>query len=340
MAVLEWNGIQDGAHRMIITQTPLRISFAGGGTDFADFYRAEGGCVVSSAIDKYIFVIVKERFDKKIRVGYSRTEITETLDELQHELVREAMRKVGVKPGIEISTMADIPSEGSGLGSSSSVTVGLLNAFCAYEGEIAPAAALAEGACEIEIGVLGKPIGKQDQYIAAFGGLRCFEFRQDDTVEVSSIHLSDDACRELSDQLFLFYTGVTRQASSILSEQKQNIADRIEVLRAMRDQARQLKKDLESGDLDAIGHALREGWELKKKLAGKISNPEIDEMHDAAIYAGALGAKVAGAGGGGFLMVYCPRARVNALRRALSGLRELPFALERDGTKVIFNVRR
>ena len=325
---------------MIISQTPLRISFAGGGTDFAGFYQSEGGCVVSAAIDKYIYVIVKERFDENIRVGYSRTEITDDLDNLQHELVREAMRKIGTKPGVEISTMADIPSEGSGLGSSSSVTVGVLNALYAYEGSIAPADTLAREACEIEIDILGKPIGKQDHYIAALGGLRCFEFRPDGEVEVQPINMSEELRRELSDHLLLFFTGVTRKSADILSEQKENITDHFGTLRSMRDQAIELRHQLEMGSIDAVGYAMREGWELKKKLAGKISNPHLDELHGEAIAAGALGAKIAGAGGGGFLLVYAPRDRISSVRRALSHLKELPFQIERDGTKVIFNVRR
>ncbi len=325
---------------MIVVQTPLRVSFAGGGTDFAGFYESEGGCVVSSAIDKYIFVIAKERFDNNIRVGYSKTELADTLDEVQHELVREALRMVGVKPGIEISTMADIPSEGSGLGSSSSVTVGLLNAFYAYVGELVPASLLAEQACEIEINILGKPIGKQDQYIAAYGGIRAFEFRKDGGVNVSAIKLPEDLRRELSDHLLLFYTGITRKSDTILAEQKENIADKASILREMRDQAYELKNQLEIGNIDAVGHALRDGWELKKRLAGGITNDYINEMYDTAINAGALGAKIAGAGGGGFLLVYCQRHKTTDVRRAFSKLRELPFNLERDGTKVIFNVRR
>ncbi|HOP80034.1 MAG TPA: GHMP kinase, partial [Armatimonadota bacterium] len=174
---------------MIITQTPLRISFAGGGTDFADFYTKEEGCVVSSAIDKYIYVIVKARFDDKIRVGYSRTELVDDVDEIEHELVRESLRKVGIKSGIEISTMADVPSEGSGLGSSSTVTVGLLNALYAYVGDIKPAEVLAREACEIEIDILGKPIGKQDQYIAAYGGMRYIRFLTDGRVDVSPVQM-------------------------------------------------------------------------------------------------------------------------------------------------------
>jgi D-glycero-alpha-D-manno-heptose-7-phosphate kinase len=184
---------------MIITQTPLRISFAGGGTDFREYYQRSGGCVLSTAIDKYIFVIVKERFDDRIRIGYSRTEMVDTVDEIEHELAREAMRRVGVERGVEISTMADIPSEGSGLGSSSSVTVGLLHALYAYSGELVTPDRLAREACEIEIDILGKPIGKQDQYIAAYGGLRLIEFTPDDTVSVRPVPLSEERRRRFGE---------------------------------------------------------------------------------------------------------------------------------------------
>lgn len=325
---------------MIITQTPLRISFAGGGTDFAGFYCKEGGCVLSSAIDKYIYVIAKERFDDKIRVGYSRTEMVDSVDEIEHELVREAMRKVGIQRGIEISTMADIPSEGSGLGSSSSVTVGLLNCLYAYKGEIKTAEELAQEACEIEIDVLGKPIGKQDQYIAAYGGLRMFHFCKDGTVDVDRIPVDNGRRREFSESLILFFTGITRKSSSVLTEQKQNIDDKNATLCRMRDQSYDMLKCLSNGHLNRVGRVLREGWDLKKQLAGGISNGYIDELYDKALKAGALGGKIAGAGGGGFLLLYCPPAAQSRVRTALSELKELPFRLERDGTKVIFNVRR
>lgn len=325
---------------MIITQTPLRISFAGGGTDFAGFYCKEGGCVLSSAIDKYIYVIAKERFDQKIRVGYSRTEMVDSIDEIEHELVREAMRKVGIHGGIEIATMADIPSEGSGLGSSSSVTVGLLNCLYAYKGEIRPAEDLAREACEIEIDVLGKPIGKQDQYIAAYGGLRMFHFLQDHTVKVESVPINENQRRQLSESLMLFFTGITRKSSVVLQEQKQNIVDKNDTLCKMRDQSYDVKRCLTNGNMNRLGKILREGWEHKKLLAGGISNSYINDLYERALKAGALGGKIAGAGGGGFLLLFCPPARQNNVRAALSDLKELPFNLERDGTKVIFNVRR
>lgn len=325
---------------MIITQTPLRISFAGGGTDFAGFYREDAGCVVSSAIDKFIYVIVKERFDDKIRVGYSLTEMVDDIDEIEHELVRECLRKVGIRKGIEIATMADVPSEGSGLGSSSTVTVGLLNALYAYKGEIKPAEVLAREACEIEIEVLGKPIGKQDQYIAAYGGMKYIKFNRDDSVTVKPICMDDMRRRQLNDSLLLFYTGITRKASGVLAEQKENIPDRFEVLKKMRDQAESLHVSLAESRISRLGQVLRAGWDLKKSLANGISNDFINEAYEKAIKAGATGGKVAGAGGGGFLLLFCQPAYHHRVRKALSELKELPFGLERDGTKVIFNVRR
>lgn len=325
---------------MIITQTPLRISFAGGGTDFRGFYEKDYGAVVSTAIDKYIFVVVKERFDDKIRIGYTRTEMVDAVDEIQHELAREAMRMVGVARGIEIDTMADIPSEGSGLGSSSTVTVGLLNALYAFKGEFVPAEVLAQQACEIEISVLGKPIGKQDQYIAAYGGLRYFKFLPGEQVEATPIELDSGAKQRLAESLLLFYTGVTRQSSEVLTEQKSNIADKMTVLNEMRAQADELARQLRLGAVASVGQTLREGWLKKKQLASGISNPAIDELFDLAMSAGALGGKVTGAGGGGFFLVCTPPENRAAVRKRLSHLRELPINLERDGSKVIFNVRR
>ena len=325
---------------MIITQTPLRISFAGGGTDMADFYKLDGGCVVSTAIDKYIYVIIKERFDDKIRVGYSKTEMVDSIDEIEHELVRECLRKADITHGVEISTMADIPSEGSGLGSSSSVTVGLLNAMYAYKGEPKPPDVLARQACEIEIDVLGKPIGKQDQYIAAFGNVRLIQFLPTGEVKVDAVDMDTERKRRFSESLMLFYTGVTRKADDVLSEQKRNIVDRLLVLRNMRTQAIEMRDILSNGNLDAVGAALHQGWVFKKQLATKISNSRIDEMYDAAMGAGAVGGKITGAGGGGFMLVYCAPEKQSSVRGALNGMKELPFNLERDGTKVIFNVRR
>ena len=325
---------------MIITQTPLRISFAGGGTDFADFYKTDGGCVISSAIDKYVYVIIKERFDDKIRVGYSKTEMVDSIDEIEHELVRECLRKTGITQGVEISTMADIPSEGSGLGSSSSVTVGLLNAMYAYKGEPKPPELLAEQACEIEVDILGKPIGKQDQYIAAFGNLRLIEFKPSGEVRVTSVEIDPEKKRRLSDSLMLFFTGTTRYSSDVLTEQKRNIASCVEVLRKMRQQAYDVYDNFVDGSADRVGEIMREGWIHKKQLARKVSGGVIDGIYESALKAGAIGGKIAGAGGGGFMLLHCLPEHQPAVRAALAGLRELPFSLERDGTKVVFNMRR
>lgn len=325
---------------MIITQTPIRISFLGGGTDFRQFFSQEEGWVVSSAIDRYIFVIIKQRFDQKIRVGYTRTELVDSVDELEHELVREALRKTGISRGVEVSTMGDIPSAGSGMGSSSTVTVGLLNAMYHYLGVAKEAETLAREACQIELDILGKPIGMQDQYIAAYGGLRFIRFARDGSVEVSSLGLDDAQCRRLSRNLMLFFTNVTRKAESVLAEQVDRINGNVEVLREMKKLALQARAALEAGEFDEFGALLHRGWEFKKMLATRITNGSIDMIYDAARQAGALGGKITGAGGGGFLLLYCPQNRQEEVRKALRGLPELPFNLERDGSKVIFNYRR
>jgi D-glycero-alpha-D-manno-heptose-7-phosphate kinase len=325
---------------MIIVQTPLRVSFFGGGTDLRSFFAVEGGCVLSSAIDKYIFITIKKRFDQLLRIGYTRTEMVEAVGEVQHELIREALRKTGISRGVEVTTMGDIPSAGSGLGSSSTVTVGALHAMYTFLGEIVPAERLAREACEIEIDILGKPIGVQDQYIAAYGGLRFMEFTLAGQVLCERIDLGSDLLRRLNESLLLFFTGVTRQADSILGEQKRNINDRMAILREMKQMAYTARDELRAGNLEAMGRLLHEGWQLKKQLASQISNGAIDEMYQTARRAGALGGKITGAGGGGFLLLYCLPERREAVRDALKPLQELPFQLERDGTKVILNYRR
>jgi len=325
---------------MIVVQTPLRVSFLGGGTDFAGFYRSEEGCVLSTAIDKYIYVIVKKRFDDKIRLAYTQTELVDRVGALKHELAREALRAVGIHKQIEMATMGDIPSQGSGLGSSSTVTVGCLNALHAYQGCSVDAETLARQACAIEIETLGKPIGKQDQYIAAYGGIRFIRFLPDDSVRAEAVAVSDATRRALNERLLLFYTGTTRRADSILCEQVEQMASCMSVLRDLKRLAADGRKQLEEGDPDALGPLMDEGWSLKKQLASKVSNGEIDDMYRAALDAGATGGKITGAGGGGFLLLYCPSGSRQAVRHALRGLRELPMRSERDGSKVIFNARR
>lgn len=325
---------------MIITQTPLRISFLGGGTDFREYYLQEEGWVVSSAIDKYIRVIINKRFNEQIRVGYTQTELVDNIDELQHELVRECLRKTGITKGVEIFTIGDIPSDGSGLSSSSTVTVGLLNAMYAYLGEPKTHQSLAQEACEIEIDVLNKPIGVQDQYIVAYGGQRFIHFRRDGDIEVKSLGLDEVQRRKLNQNLMLFFTKVTRKSESVLTEQVHNINRRRDVLGEMKRLALEARGGLQAGAFDEFGLLLDQGWKLKKQMASRISNPMIDEIYEAALRAGALGGKISGAGGGGFLLLYCPISRQGNVRAALRHLPELHFNLEQDGTKVIFDYRR
>jgi D-glycero-alpha-D-manno-heptose-7-phosphate kinase len=326
---------------MIITQTPLRIGLLGGGTDLPDYYREHGGRVLNCAIDKYIYVIVKQRFDDEIYVNYSKKEIVSRVEDLEHELVREAMWMTGVTSGVEITTLADIPSAGgSGLGSSSAVTVGLLHALFAYRGRQVTAEELADRACTIEIDRRGKPIGKQDQYIAAFGGIRDIRFGPGDQVIAEELEISPADRRDLQRHIMLFYTGLTRSANSILAEQTANIRTTRDQLDLLRDLAGLAVDRLRCGDVDAVGDAMRKGWEAKRQLATGISNPQLDSAVDRALEAGATGAKLTGAGGGGFLLVLCPVERQRAVRDNLADMRELPVKLDPLGSRIVLNVTR
>ena len=323
---------------MIVVQTPLRISFLGGGTDFDDFYKDHGGAVLSTAINKCVYVIVKERFDDMIYVNYSHKEIAEHVDQLQHELVRETMKKTGVDKAVEITTLADVPSEGTGLGSSGAITVGLLQSLYAYRGQTVTARKLAEQACQIEIDILGKPIGRQDQYISAFGNMQYITF-SNDGIEFEKIDIPPEAKRKLNRSFLLFYTGKTRKADEILSEQKSNIQRNIAALSEMKALAQEARKAVLEGNFDELGLLLHRSWHLKKELASRVTNSDIDRIYKAALDAGAMGGKIAGAGGGGFLLLYCTNGRQDDVRMALKKLRELPFRFQSDGSKVIFNYR-
>jgi len=326
---------------MIITQTPLRISFAGGGTDLPDFYEKHGGAVCSSAIDKFVYCIVKERFDDKIYVNWSKKEIVDSVDQIEHDLVREAMRKVGITKGIEISFLSDIPSEGSGLGSSSTVTVGVLHALYAYIGETPTVERLAREACDIEIRQLNKPIGVQDQYIAALGGLRYFQFGPGQDIKANSVPLARGTLEDLDNILMLFFTGKTRKADGILAKQKANIVSKADTLKLMTQQANEVRQLLEAGDVTALGPLLHRGWEAKRKMTdGTTSSSDLDEMYERAVKAGCLGGKIAGAGGGGFFLLVVPSDKRQAVRQALSNLKEMPFRLERGGSRVALNMQR
>jgi D-glycero-alpha-D-manno-heptose-7-phosphate kinase len=323
---------------MIITQTPLRVGLVGGGTDLPDYYREHGGRVLNAAIDKYVYVVVKQRFDDDIYVNYSTKEIVSRVEDLQHELVREALHMTGIRGGVEITTLADIPSAGSGLGSSSAVTVGLLQALFAYQGRQLTAEELADRACAIEIDRCRKPIGKQDQYAAAYGGVCEIRFGPGDRVVVDQLGLTPQVRRQVQGELLLFFTGITRSANTILGEQTANIADRLPQLGLLRDLAAEAANGLREGDVDALGVALNKSWAAKRELASGVSNAAIDDAVEAALSAGATGAKVTGAGGGGFLLVVCPLERQRAVRERLARMRELPIKIDPFGSRVILNI--
>lgn len=321
---------------MIISRTPLRVSLAGGGTDIGDYYRTGHGSVVSCTIKKYVYVTVNKRFDEDIRVSYSKTEIVDSVDRLEHGLVREALRKVGIRNSIEITTIADIPSKGTGLGSSSAITVGLLNALYAFKGHRAGPKKLAEEACEIEIEKLKEPIGKQDQFIVAHGGLQHIRFNADETVVLDPVVCPAKTKRNIENHLMLFYTGKTRRAKEILSRQRKNSDANKAALDKMRNQADRLFHDLSALQVGKLGEVLRDGWELKKSLANDITNSDIDAMYRKALSAGAVGGKITGAGGGGFLVLFVPPEHQWSVRNALGGMREVEFKLEPQGSKIIY----
>lgn len=326
---------------MIITRTPLRISFAGGGTDLPSFYRAHaGGAVTSAAIDRYIHVLVNPKFERTIRVAYSRTENVERLEDVQHPLVREAMKVAGVHEAVEIHSIADIPGEGTGLGSSSTFTVGLLNALHAYRGVLKGPGELAEEACRIEIDTLGGTLGKQDQYIAAFGGVDYFEFHPDDTVRVAPIPLRGEDREALGDHLSLFYTGTTRRAEGILASQSARTGTNRDALVRMRELAADARSAIVARDFARLGATLDEGWQLKRGLTTGISNESIDALYARAKAAGAWGGKITGAGGGGFLLAIHPPERSRQIADALSPMQRLSVRIVPEGSRILFVDRK
>jgi D-glycero-alpha-D-manno-heptose-7-phosphate kinase len=322
---------------MIITQTPLRVSFFGGGTDLPGFYEKHGGAVLSTTIDKYIYIIVKPRYDDLIVLNYSERESVERVADIRHNIFREALKYTGVDRGVEITSIGDIPSSGSGLGSSSSFTVGLLNALYAYLDDAKGPAELAEAACTIEIGVLGEPIGKQDQYGAAFGGVKRFIFHRNGAVEVQPLHIAHEPLLALQRSCRMFYTNRARKASSVLSDQKARIDDTSDSLKLMAKMAYDADDDFLSGNVAAIGTKLNQAWLEKKKLSNKVSDAGIDSIYDAGIAAGAYGGKLLGAGGGGFFLFLCPPERLADLRKAMGSLKELPITFSHYGTKIMYS---
>ncbi|MBU2609715.1 MAG: GHMP kinase [Chloroflexi bacterium] len=324
---------------MIISRTPLRISFAGGGSDLPAFYCQENGAVVSTAINKYIYIVVNRKFDEKIRASYSQTEIVDTIDELHHELIREALKLRGIKGGIEVTSISDIPSRGTGLGSSSSYTVGLLNALYAYTGSNVDPERLAMEACEIEIERCEKVLGKQDQYIAAYGGFQFIRFNRDESVYIDPIICKPETRKALNEGMLMLYTGLTRSSTGILEEQSANTNSNPQnraLLRKMVELAYQLRDALQANDLVAFGDILHAGWIAKRQLAQHVTSEKIDAWYERARRTGALGGKLLGAGGGGFLLFYAPPERHEDIVRALPELRAVPFVFEPQGSKIVY----
>ena len=324
---------------MIISRTPLRMSFVGGGSDIPGFYEKFGGAVLSTTIDKYIYVTCNPKFDNGIRVAYSKNEEVTHVDQIEHRIVRATLKLLEADGGIEITTIADVPSRGTGLGSSSSFTVGLLNVLHAFQGRYASAARLAEEACRVELELCGEPIGKQDQYAAAFGGFNLFEFQCSGRVDVTPVMMPAERRQSLAQRIIAFYTGVTRSAGSILEAQSEGITrdiDKQRVLRRMAELAFIMKSELESGNLDSFGEILHENWELKKSLAVGISNTQIDYWYDIARRHGASGGKILGAGAGGFLIFVADEDRHAEIAQVLEGLRRVKFGFEPLGSRIIF----
>ena len=326
---------------MIITRSPLRITLGGGGTDLPSYYRTHGGFVIAAAIDKYVFLTVMRPFVEGIFLKYSKLEQVQTADEVQHPIIREAIKMLGFRtPQIEITTLADIPA-GTGLGSSGSFTTALLKALHAHRRHLLHPQELAELACDLEINRLGEPIGKQDQYIAAYGGVTCFTFNPDDTVDARPLRLTTDALHDLEDNLLLFFTGYSRRASAILQDQQtrteQSDAEIVNHLHYVKDLGLRSQQALERGDMTLFGELMHEHWEHKKRRFGGMSSSDINEWYELARAHGAIGGKLVGAGGGGFLLFYSEDHR--RLREAMfrAGLPEVRFRFDFEGTKMLLS---
>jgi D-glycero-alpha-D-manno-heptose-7-phosphate kinase len=324
---------------VIITRSPLRITLGGGGTDLPSYYLQHEGFLIAAAIDRYIYITIHQTFIDELIVKYSKLERVMTLEELEHPIVREALRLVGQSPtGLEITSMADIPA-GTGLGSSGSFTTALLKALHALKRNLIHPRELAEQACHIEIDLLKEPIGKQDQYIAAYGGVTCFNFRKDGSVDAAPLKIDEETKHNLEDSLVMFFTGYSRRAGSILKEQddktRQADSDMVQNLHFVKDLGLRSRDALETGDLDGFGKLMDEHWQHKKRRSGGMSNPRIDEWYELAMKSGATGGKLIGAGGGGFLLFHAKDK--TKLRHAMigAGMREVRFRFDYEGTKIV-----
>ncbi len=324
---------------MIISRTPLRMSFVGGGSDLPSFYRTHGGAVVSTAINKYVYVNVNKKFDNGIRVAYSKTEEVDRVEQIDHRIVRAAMQFLGLEGGIEITTIADIPSKGTGLGSSSTFTVGLLHVLNAFKGCYVSSEQLGKDSCHIEIDLCAEPIGKQDQYAAAFGGLNLIEFKPDDSVIVSPIICDRATVAALEANTLVFYTGISRSASTLLRQQSAEVAGNAEKRRSMMRMvqlAYDMRDELHRNNISAFGEILHENWMLKRGMVSGVSTDDIDEWYRVARASGATGGKILGAGAGGFLMLYAPAEQHERIKLALRMLRPIPIGFEPLGSRIIF----
>ncbi len=333
------SGVQasGGKRRMIMSRTPLRITFVGGGTDIPSYYREHGpGAVVSASINKYIYVIVNKKFDSRIRVSYSVTEMVDRVDQIKHPTVREALKLLNIEGGIEIVSISDIPSRGTGLGSSSTFIVGLLNALHAYLGEHASPKQLAEEAVKIEREILGEPGGKQDQYMAAYGGIQLMEFYPDERVEVKPVIMSEESRNKLERSLLLFYTGRERSSTDIHRNQARDVEVKVSSYDRMKDLAYQTFQAMSSGNMDDVGRLMHVNWVEKKSLAAGITDTWIDSLYGSAMENGAIGGKMIGAGGGGFMLVYSDESRQEGICKALDPLKREDFRIEYQGSRIVF----
>ncbi|MBT7703778.1 GHMP kinase [Candidatus Peregrinibacteria bacterium] len=323
---------------MIITKTPFRISFVGGGSDLESFYKQSTGAVLSTTINKYMYISSHKFFEEdQLRIKYSKTETVKDINDVQHPIVKEVLKKTDLGKALEISSTADIPA-GTGLGSSSAFTVGLLHNLYVRANQYATKEQLATEACEIEIDKLKEPIGKQDQYAAAFGGLNIFKFNPNGTVQIEPLHLKKQTYKDLQQNLLMFYMGSARKAADILKEQSSNMSNqnKIDTVKEMASLVPKLRDALYGEDLLEFGNLLHENWLLKQSLASKIANQEINDLYKKARDAGAIGGKVLGAGGGGFMLLYCEADKQSELREAMSPLKEFSFKFEYEGSKLIY----
>tara|TARA_A100001015_G_scaffold105408_1_gene116940 strand:+ start:1243 stop:2226 length:984 start_codon:yes stop_codon:yes gene_type:complete len=324
---------------MIVARAPLRMSFVGGGSDLPSYYRQQGGAVLSTSINKYVYIAVNKKFENDIRLSYSITEIVRDINQIKHPIVRNSLKFIEIYRGIEITSISDIPSKGSGLGSSSSFTVALLHALYTFKEEKISKEDLGKFASHIEIDLCGDEIGKQDQYASAFGGLNLIEFKEDDSVIVSPVICKAETIKKLEESIIIFFTGRTRSASNLLKAQSDNMifADKRKLISKMVSLAYDMRDQLENDNVDQLGELLDYNWQLKRQLTKGISDNEIDDWYSKGILAGAKGGKLLGAGNGGFIMFLAPKEKHEDIIKAMKGLNRVSFALDNSGSKIIFS---